>query len=98
MLLQDRVKPFGSDVAQMRIQQSLKADINTLFARFDEQPLAAASIAQVHTAALHDGREVVVKVTRPDIRQQILQDFEILEWLGAALGKTSGSGTRSTFI
>lgn len=87
VLLQDRVKPFGSDVAHMRIQQSLKADINTLFARFDEQPLAAASIAQVHTAALHDGREVVVKVTRPDIRQQILQDFEILEWLGAALEK-----------
>ena len=49
---------------------------------FDEQPLAAASIAQVHTAALHDGREVVVKVTRPDIRVQILQDFEILAWLG----------------
>ncbi|MDO5543109.1 MAG: AarF/UbiB family protein [Acinetobacter sp.] len=87
VLLQDRVKPFGSDVAQMRIQQSLKADISTLFARFDEQPLAAASIAQVHTAALHDGREVVVKVTRPDIRQQILQDFEILEWLGTALEK-----------
>ena len=87
VLLQDRVKPCGSDVAQMRIQQSLKADINTLFARFDEQPLAAASIAQVHTAALHDGREVVVKVTRPNIRQQILQDFEILEWLGAALEK-----------
>lgn len=41
----------------------------------------------MHTAALHDGREVVVKVTRPHIRQQILQDFEILEWLGAALEK-----------
>ncbi len=63
-------------------KNSLKADVNTLFARFDEQPLAAASIAQVHTAALHDGREVVVKVTRPAIRSQILQDFEILEWLG----------------
>ncbi|MEG2357791.1 ABC1 kinase family protein [Acinetobacter sp.] len=87
VLLQDRVKPFGSDVAKMRIQQSLKADIGTLFARFDEQPLAAASIAQVHTAALHDGREVVVKVTRPDIRSQILQDFEILEWLGNFLEK-----------
>ncbi|BCU66042.1 hypothetical protein F941_00302 [Acinetobacter bouvetii DSM 14964 = CIP 107468] len=87
VLLQDRVKPFGSDVAKMRIQESLKADINTLFARFDEQPLAAASIAQVHTAALHDGREVVVKVTRPDIRSQILQDFEILEWLGNFLEK-----------
>ncbi|RKG31307.1 ABC1 kinase family protein [Acinetobacter tianfuensis] len=87
VLLQDRVKPFDNDVAKMRIQQSLKADVNTLFSRFDAQPLAAASIAQVHTAALHDGREVVVKVTRPDIRNQILQDFEILEWLGAFLEK-----------
>ncbi|RKG41084.1 MULTISPECIES: ABC1 kinase family protein [Acinetobacter] len=87
VLLQDRVKPFDNNVAKMRIQQSLKADVNTLFARFDEQPLAAASIAQVHTAALHDGREVVVKVTRPGIRNQILQDFEILEWLGHFLEK-----------
>lgn len=87
VLLQDRVKPFDNDVAKMRIQESLKADVNTLFARFDVQPLAAASIAQVHTAALHDGREVVVKVTRPNIRNQILQDFEILSWLGDFLEK-----------
>ncbi|WP_111858030.1 ABC1 kinase family protein [Acinetobacter sp. CFCC 10889] len=87
VLLQDRVKPFGVDVAKTRIEESLKANISTLFARFDEQPLAAASIAQVHTAALHDGREVVVKVTRPDIRSQILEDFEILRWLGANLEK-----------
>ncbi|CEI53585.1 Ubiquinone biosynthesis monooxygenase UbiB [Acinetobacter bereziniae] len=87
VLLQDRVKPFGSDVAKTRIEQSLKANISSIFARFDEQPLAAASIAQVHTAALHDGREVVVKVTRPDIRSQILQDFEILQWLGASMEK-----------
>ena len=82
VLLQDQVNPFDAQVAKQRIQESLKADVNTLFARFDEQPLAAASIAQVHTAALHDGREVVVKVTRPDIRVQILQDFEIITWLG----------------
>ena len=87
VLLQDQVKPFDSNVAKVRIQQALKADVSTLFSRFDEQPLAAASIAQVHTAALHDGREVVVKVTRPDIRRQILQDFEILTWLGASLEK-----------
>ncbi|KQE94940.1 ABC1 kinase family protein [Acinetobacter lactucae] len=85
VLLQDQVKPFDGEVAKQRIQYSLKADVNTLFARFDDQPLAAASIAQVHTAALHDGREVVVKVTRPDIRNQILQDFEILAWLGNTL-------------
>lgn len=82
VLLQDRVKPYDTQLVKQRIQDSLKADIRTLFARFDEQPLAAASIAQVHTAALHDGREVVVKVTRPNIRQQVLQDFEILAWLG----------------
>ncbi|MCE1272111.1 MAG: AarF/UbiB family protein [Acinetobacter sp.] len=82
VLLQDRVKPYDTQLAKQRIQESLKADVSTLFSRFDEQPLAAASIAQVHTAALHDGREVVVKVTRPDIRNQILQDFEILTWLG----------------
>lgn len=85
VLLQDQVKPFNRNVVKQRIQESLKADVNTLFARFDDQPLAAASIAQVHTAALHDGREVVVKVTRPDIRNQILQDFEILAWLGNTL-------------
>lgn len=85
VLLQDQVKPFDGEVAKQRIQDSLKADVNTLFARFDDQPFAAASIAQVHTAALHDGREVVVKVTRPDIRSQILQDFEILAWLGNTL-------------
>lgn len=82
VLLQDRVKPFESTLAKQRIEASLKAEISTLFSRFDEQPLAAASIAQVHTAALHDGREVIIKVTRPDIHTQILQDFEILSWLG----------------
>lgn len=85
VMLQDRVKPFDANVAKQRIETSLKADIATLFARFDEKPLAAASIAQVHTAALHDGKEVVVKVTRPDIKVQIIQDFEILAWLGQAL-------------
>lgn len=82
VLLQDQVKPFDSEVAKQRISQALKADINTLFAQFDDEPLAAASVAQVHTAKLHDGRDVVVKVTRPEIREQIIQDFEILAWLG----------------
>lgn len=79
--LQDQVKPYAVDVLKARIQHSLKADLDTLFKRFDQQPLAAASIAQVHTAALHDGREVIVKVTRPHIKKQLIQDFEILIWL-----------------
>ncbi|WP_350560712.1 AarF/UbiB family protein [Psychrobacter sp. CAL346-MNA-CIBAN-0220] len=82
--LQDQVKSFASDIAIAQIQdpkQGLGQSIETLFARFDIKPLAAASIAQVHTAALHDGREVVVKVVRPDIRSTIIADFELLRTL-----------------
>lgn len=80
--LQDRVTPFATNIARQQVETSLNARIDTLFARFDDAPLAAASIAQVHTAALHDGREVVVKIVRPAIRPQIIKDFEILNWLG----------------
>lgn len=88
--LQDQVKPFASDIAIAQIEDTkhgLGQSVDTLFARFDVKPLAAASIAQVHTAALHDGREVVVKVVRPDIRSTIIADFELLRelanWLSA---------------
>ena len=86
--LQDKVKPFSSDIAITQIQDSkhgLGQSIDTLFARFDIKPLAAASIAQVHTAALMDGREVVVKVVRPDIRNTIITDFELLRELANGL-------------
>ena len=80
VLLQDQVKPFDGEVAKQRIQDSLKADVNTLFARFDDQPLAAASIAQVHTAALHDGREVVVKLL---VQTFVAKFYKTLKfWLG----------------
>jgi predicted unusual protein kinase regulating ubiquinone biosynthesis (AarF/ABC1/UbiB family) len=91
--LQDKVKPFDSNVAIAQIQDpkhGLGQSIGTLFARFDVKPLAAASIAQVHTAALHDGREVVIKVVRPDIRTTIVADFELLRelanWASARIG------------
>ena len=82
--LQDKVKPFEVATAIAQIEDSkhgLGQPIDKLFARFDVKPLAAASIAQVHTAALHDGREVVVKVVRPDIRETIVADFEVLREL-----------------
>ncbi|MBO1529896.1 2-octaprenylphenol hydroxylase [Psychrobacter sp. F1192] len=84
--LQDRVKPFDSDIAAAQVEDhkhGLGQSIETLFARFDVKPLAAASIAQVHTAALPDGREVVVKVVRPDIRDTIIADFELLRELAS---------------
>lgn len=82
--LQDQVKPFPVDIAIAQIEDykyGLGQPINVLFSRFDNKPLAAASIAQVHTAALTDGREVVVKIVRPDIRPIIIADFELLRTL-----------------
>ena len=85
--LQDQVPPFGNDIALKIIAQELQAPIDSVFSRFDENPLAAASIAQVHTAALIDGREVVVKITRPNLIPAIQEDFALLKtaalWLEA---------------
>jgi ubiquinone biosynthesis protein len=76
--LQDRVKPFSDAEAQAIIEEELGVRISKAFSRFDPQPLAAASLAQVHRAALRDGREVVIKVQRPNIATQIADDFEVL--------------------
>ncbi|MDH4260372.1 MAG: AarF/UbiB family protein, partial [Gammaproteobacteria bacterium] len=81
--LQDRVPPFPGDVARARIEAELESPVSRLFGSFDETPLAAASIAQVHAATLIDGREVVVKVLRPGMRQVIGRDIEVLHALAA---------------
>lgn len=80
--LQDRVAPFPGEQARAMVERELGAPINELYADFDETPLASASIAQVHAARMHDGREVVVKVLRPDIRKRIQHDVELLRALG----------------
>lgn len=85
-LLQDKVAPFDAKTAIATIEHAkygLGQPIGDIFARFDEMPLAAASVAQVHTAALHDGREVVVKVVRPNIKQGIIADFDLLRQMAA---------------
>ncbi|MFZ1390873.1 MAG: AarF/UbiB family protein, partial [Dokdonella sp.] len=80
--LQDKVEPYPGHVARAAIERALGAPIEQRFAAFDEQPLASASIAQVHAARLPDDREVVVKVLRPDIRERIGRDIELLRALG----------------
>ena len=80
--LQDQVPPFPGTEARAIIEQELKAPITTLYAAFDETPLASASIAQVHAATLHDGSAAVVKVLRPGIDQQIERDVKLLHSLG----------------
>ncbi|MFZ2509058.1 MAG: ubiquinone biosynthesis regulatory protein kinase UbiB [Steroidobacteraceae bacterium] len=79
--LQDRVPPFPGAVARARIEAALGSPVAQLFGSFDETPLAAASIAQVHAATLSDGRAVVVKVLRPGMREVIGRDLEVLHTL-----------------
>jgi predicted unusual protein kinase regulating ubiquinone biosynthesis (AarF/ABC1/UbiB family) len=87
--LQDRVKPFSDAEAQQIIESELGARISKAFSRFDPEPIAAASLGQVHRAALRDGREVVVKVQRPNIGPQIADDFEVLAQMSAFLDEHS---------
>jgi ubiquinone biosynthesis protein len=76
--LQDRVPPFPNEVARRIIEQELGMPIGEAFAEFDPNPLASASVAQVHTAKLHSGEAVVVKVLRPDIEDRIHSDIALL--------------------
>ncbi|WP_026146616.1 ubiquinone biosynthesis regulatory protein kinase UbiB [Zestomonas thermotolerans] len=76
--LQDRVPPFDPERSVALIEEQLGAKVGSLFARFDSQPLASASIAQVHAAQLKSGEEVVVKVIRPGLKPVIRAD---LAWL-----------------
>ncbi len=82
-LLQDRVAPFDGETARRIVEESLGQDIREAFEHFDTTPLASASIAQVHAARLPGGREVVVKVLRPDIEKQIDGDIALLGSIAA---------------
>jgi len=92
--LQDRVPPFAGSVARARIEASYGQPIAAVFAAFDETPLAAASIAQVHAARLPGGREVVVKVLRPGMREVIERDLEVLHALAALAQRYWREGRR----
>jgi ubiquinone biosynthesis protein len=77
--LQDQVPPFASEIAVLEIERSLGRPIHELFDAFEQQPVASASIAQVHFATLHDGREVAVKVLRPGVEAAIARDVALME-------------------
>lgn len=93
-LLQDQVPPFSSDTAIATIEKAFGRSISSLFHSFEHTPVASASIAQVHFAQLHDGREVAVKVLRPGMLEVINKDLDLLE-LGARIAeRLSADGRR----
>jgi ubiquinone biosynthesis protein len=79
--LQDRVPPFDGAIAIGSIEKAFGLELADIFGSFDPQPLAAATIAQVHVATLKSGREVIVKILRPGMREIIDLDLEVLEYL-----------------
>jgi ubiquinone biosynthesis protein len=93
-MLQDRVPPFPSDEVVAILEQAYGKSLPDVFAKFDEEPLAAASIAQVHAAVLPDGKKVIVKVLRPGVRGQIEQDLSVLYALAGLADKYWENGKR----
>jgi ubiquinone biosynthesis protein len=83
--LQDDVAPFGYDDAKQIVEEELNRPIEDMFAMFEKEPLAAASIGQAHRARLKDGEDVVVKVQRPGIRKIIEVDLEIMLHLASLM-------------
>ncbi len=79
--LQDRVPPFPSQVAVATIERAFGQKLDQVFASFEQQPVASASIAQVHFAVLHDGREVAVKVLRPGMLPVIDKDLGLMRMM-----------------
>lgn len=85
--LQDRVPPFPTEEAIKIIEQETLLSLNQIFTSFDKEPIAAASIAQVYQGTLLDGSAVIVKVQRPDIKEQIETDINILTVLAQLMEK-----------
>ncbi|CAA7611820.1 2-polyprenylphenol 6-hydroxylase [Magnetospirillum sp. UT-4] len=79
--LQDRLAPFPAAEARRIVETELDAPLAEMFLSFDDQPVAAASIAQVHFAITADGQEVAVKVLRPGVERAFARDLDLLRWL-----------------
>lgn len=96
--LQDNVKAFPFPDVQRIIEEELGARLSKAFSLFEETPIAAASLGQVHRAALRDGRVVAVKVQRPDIEKTVATDLEALEEIAQFLSTRTGAGKRYDLV
>ncbi len=93
-VLQDKVKPFASELARTEIEQALNERISVLFKHFEDTPIASASVAQVHGAVLQDGSEVIVKVLRPGIKEIIDRDISLMYLLADLAARVLQDGKR----
>ncbi|HXT64396.1 MAG TPA: AarF/UbiB family protein [Pyrinomonadaceae bacterium] len=95
--LQDNVEPFPIEEVEQIVSAELGARLSKLFRNFEREPTAAASLSQVHRAEMRDGRLVVVKVQRPNIRDQIVEDLEALEQAAEFIDAHTETGRRYEF-
>lgn len=95
--LQDHIEPFSYGEIEQIVSAELGGRISKMFAEFDREPTAAASLAQVHRARMRDGREVVVKVQRPGVRETIVEDLEALEAVADFIDAHTEVGKRYEF-
>lgn len=93
-VLQDNVPPFSSDLFKQNVELALSGSVDDLFLSFEPDPLASASVAQVHAAVLADGRDVVVKAVRPNIEKTIRKDIALLYTLARLVKTYSEDGER----
>ena len=92
--LQDALPPVPFDTIRAQIEQSFGRPLEALYSRFDEAPVGAASIAQVHHALTTDGRDVAVKVIRPGVIDQFNRDIQTYEWAAAHIEQLGGEVAR----
>jgi ubiquinone biosynthesis protein len=95
--LQDRIEPFAYEKVEQIVSSELGVRISKAFTEFDREPEAAASLAQVHRAYLRDGRAVVVKIQRPGVRDQIVDDLDALEEVANFIDAHTEVGKRYEF-
>jgi predicted unusual protein kinase regulating ubiquinone biosynthesis (AarF/ABC1/UbiB family) len=96
--LQDDVPPMPYEQVEETIEHELHARISKLFGSFDQEPLGSASLGQVHAAELRDGRSVVVKVQRPNLREQLRDDIEYFRELATFLTDHTSAGARVDLV
>jgi ubiquinone biosynthesis protein len=96
--LQDEVEPFDSEEAERILAEELGVRISKAFSRFDSQPIASASLGQVHYAEMRDGRPVAVKIQRPGVRQQVASDLEAMEEIAEVMAARTELGERFDLV